>query len=120
VIATILVGLSPLSISIQPPPRFAGVPGSSNCHGTSVSALATKFGNLDAAAAPLRFPTVQGLQDAISAFCGDSSSRLSARGTGTGHLGHYDHRPRATALSGNREGNVSCVSDCTWRPQGCC
>jgi len=70
VTATIPIGLNPLSISIQSPPRFAGVPGSSNCHGTSVSALATKFGDLDAAAAALSFPTVQGLQDAISAFCG--------------------------------------------------
>ena len=69
--ATIPVGSEPFAfgIFIQPAPRFAGVPGSSNCHGTSVSALATKFGDLDAAAAALRFSTVQRLQDAISAFC---------------------------------------------------
>jgi YVTN family beta-propeller protein len=53
----------------QPPPTFAGVVGSENCHGTSVSALATKFGGLDAAAAALGFSNVQGLQDAIRAFC---------------------------------------------------
>jgi YVTN family beta-propeller protein len=67
--ATILVGSNPVGISIQQAPRFAGIPGSNNCHGTSVSALATKFGGLDAAAAALRFSTVQGLQDAIRAFC---------------------------------------------------
>jgi YVTN family beta-propeller protein len=54
----------------QPPPSFAGVAGSKNCHGTSVSALATKFGGLDAAAAALGFSNVQGLQDAIRVFCG--------------------------------------------------
>src|SRR5215469_9960765 len=67
--ATITVGLLPNGISIQPPPRFAGVPGSSNCHGKSVSALAIKFGGLDAAAASMGFSNVQGLQDAIRAFC---------------------------------------------------
>jgi YVTN family beta-propeller protein len=74
VIATIPVGIEPVAfgVFIQPPPRrpmFAGTPGSNNCHGTSVSALATKFGGLDAAAAALGFSTVQGLQDAIRAFC---------------------------------------------------
>jgi YVTN family beta-propeller protein len=69
VIATIPVGFLPVGIVIQPPPRFAGVPGSDNCHGTSVSTLATKFGGLDAAAAALGFSSVQGLQDAIKAFC---------------------------------------------------
>jgi YVTN family beta-propeller protein len=73
VIATIPVGNAPdaFGMFIQPPtPRFAGVPGSNNCQGTSVSALATKFGGLDAAAAALGFSNVQGLQDAIRAFCG--------------------------------------------------
>jgi YVTN family beta-propeller protein len=54
---------------IQPAPQFAGVPGSKNCHGTSVSALTTKFGGLEAAAAALAFSDVEGLQDAIRAFC---------------------------------------------------
>ena len=69
------VGNNPVAfgVFIQPPgqrpPRFAGVPGSKNCHGTSVSALATKFGGLDAAAAALGFSNVQGLQNAIRAFC---------------------------------------------------
>jgi YVTN family beta-propeller protein len=75
VIATIPVGFGPVAfgVFIQPPraapPRFAGVPGSNNCQGTSVSALATKFGGIDAAAAALGFSNVQGLQDAIRAFC---------------------------------------------------
>jgi YVTN family beta-propeller protein len=73
VIATIPVGSQPVAfgVFVQPlaPPRFAGVPGSANCHGTSVSALATKFGGLNAAAAALGFSNVQGLQDAIRTFC---------------------------------------------------
>jgi hypothetical protein len=52
---------------IQP---FAGTPGQSNCHGVSVSALAGKYGGLNAAAAALGFAQVQGLQDSIRAFCG--------------------------------------------------
>jgi Beta-propeller repeat len=48
---------------------FAGTPGTPNCHGESVSALARQFGGLDAAAAALGFPTVQALQDAIREFC---------------------------------------------------
>src|SRR5262249_35044704 len=43
---------------IQPAPRFAGTPGSKNCRGTSVSALATKFGGIDAAANALGFSDV--------------------------------------------------------------
>jgi YVTN family beta-propeller protein len=75
---TILVGSQPVAFGVfiqpppkagQPPPRFAGVAGSKNCHGTSVSALATKFGGLPAAAAALGFSNVKGLQDAIQAFC---------------------------------------------------
>jgi YVTN family beta-propeller protein len=71
VIATILDGGGPVAfgVFIQPAPRFAGVPGSNNCHGTSVSALATKFGNLNAAAAALGFSNVKELHDAISTFC---------------------------------------------------
>src|SRR5258706_10918123 len=76
VIATIFVGNGPAAFGVfiqpppragQPPPSFAGVAGSENCHGTSVSALATKFGGLDAPAAALGFSNVQGLQDAIRA-----------------------------------------------------
>ncbi len=75
--ATIPVGNQPIAFGVfiqppragQPPPPFAGVAGSKNCHGTSVSALATKFGGLDAAAAALGFSNVQVLQDGIRAFC---------------------------------------------------
>ena len=65
------VGIFPhaFGIFIQPAPRFAGTPGSKNCHGTSVSALATEFGGLDAAAAAFGFSSGQALQDAIRAFC---------------------------------------------------
>jgi YVTN family beta-propeller protein len=76
--AAISVGSEPVAFGVfirpppragQPPPSFAGVAGSANCHGTSVSALATKFGGLDAAAAALGFSTLQGLRDAIRVFC---------------------------------------------------
>ena len=50
-------------------PAFAGTPGSANCHGQSVSALARQFGGLRAAASALGFPSVQALQDALWAFC---------------------------------------------------
>jgi hypothetical protein len=48
---------------------FAGTPGTPNCQGQSVSALAQQFGGLEAAAAALGFPSVQALQDAIREFC---------------------------------------------------
>ena len=66
------VGDQPVAFGlfIQPALKFAGVVGAKNCHGTSVSALATKFGGLNAAAAALGFSDVQALQDAIRAFCG--------------------------------------------------
>src|SRR5215469_11597574 len=54
----------------QDAPTFAGQPGKPNCHGKSVSALASEFGGLDAAASALGFSSVQALQDAIRAFCG--------------------------------------------------
>jgi YVTN family beta-propeller protein len=74
VIATIPVGSQPEAFGVfvqplVPPPGFAGVPGSPNCQGTSVSALATKFGGLGAAAAALGFSNVTALQNAIQAFC---------------------------------------------------
>jgi len=48
---------------------FAGTPGTANCIGTSVSALAKKYGGLNAAAAALGYPSVAALQNAIAAFC---------------------------------------------------
>jgi YVTN family beta-propeller protein len=67
----ISVGQNPevFGIFIRPAPRFAGVSGSPNCQGTSVSALARKFGDLNAAAAALGFSNVRALHDAIRAFC---------------------------------------------------
>jgi hypothetical protein len=55
---------------IGPPPKFAGTPGFSNCHGQSVAALAQQYGGLHAAAIALGFPSVPALQNAITAFCG--------------------------------------------------
>jgi YVTN family beta-propeller protein len=55
---------------IQPVPTFAGAPGSPNCHGTSVAALAQKYGGLAAAARARGVQSVSALQDAITAFCG--------------------------------------------------
>jgi hypothetical protein len=49
---------------------FAGTPGSPNCHGTSVSALANQYGGLDAAATALGYSNVQALQDAVTTYCG--------------------------------------------------
>jgi hypothetical protein len=49
---------------------FAGTPGKANCVGQSVSALATQYGGLNAAAASLDFATVAALQNAIMGYCG--------------------------------------------------
>jgi YVTN family beta-propeller protein len=71
VVGTIAVGTSPVAFGnfIQPLPKFAGAPGASDCQGVSVSTLATKYGGLNKAAAAFGFAKVQGLQDAIRAFC---------------------------------------------------
>jgi hypothetical protein len=70
--APITVGRNPIAFGlfIHSLPRFAGTPGQPNCHGASVSALAQKYGGLNAAAAALSFANVQGLQNAIAKFCG--------------------------------------------------
>jgi hypothetical protein len=49
---------------------FAGTPGSSDCMGASVSALARQYGGIKRAAAELGFKTPDTLQDDISTFCG--------------------------------------------------
>jgi hypothetical protein len=56
-------------IAVYFSPFFAGTPGKANCHGQSVSALAQKFGGLDAAAAALGFSGVPALQNSIKTFC---------------------------------------------------
>ena len=48
---------------------FAGTPGTPNCHGQSVSALAQTYGGLAAAAAALGYANVQALQNAIATYC---------------------------------------------------
>ena len=61
---TIPVGTGPVAFGtfIQQLPTFAGTPGANDCHGISVSTLATKYGGFNAAAAAFGFAKVQGLQ----------------------------------------------------------
>ena len=47
----------------------AGIPGESNCHGDSISALATRFGGIHSAASTLGFSSVDALQDSFREFC---------------------------------------------------
>ena len=47
----------------------AGIPGEPNCHGESVSALASQFGGVHAAASTLGFSSVDALQDSFKEFC---------------------------------------------------
>jgi YVTN family beta-propeller protein len=65
------VGSFPVAfgVFIQPPPRFAGTPGYSNCHSQSV-ALVQLYGGLNAAAAALEYSSVKALQNAITTYCG--------------------------------------------------
>ena len=56
------------SESLKP---FAGIPGNPNCHGVSVSTLATQFGGIRNAAQALGFASVKDLQNAIRTFCGN-------------------------------------------------
>jgi hypothetical protein len=51
-------------------PAFVGTPGSSNCQGQSVSALAKQYGGRSNAAAALGFDSVSALQNAVGEFCG--------------------------------------------------
>jgi hypothetical protein len=72
VTATVPVGKSPVAFGnfIQPELRFAGMPGTANCYGQSVSALVRQYGGLNGAAAALNFCNVGALQNDIVAFCG--------------------------------------------------
>jgi YVTN family beta-propeller protein len=58
---------APFGIFIQP--RFAGTPRYSNCYGQSVATLARTFRSFDRAATALGYPSVQGLQNEIQAYC---------------------------------------------------
>jgi hypothetical protein len=51
------------------PPMFAGMPGQDNCYGTSVSALAKKYGGISNAATDLNYSNVGALKNAIMKFC---------------------------------------------------
>ena len=48
---------------------IAGTPGRPHCRGRSISGLSKDFGELDAAASALGFPSVKALHDAVVAFC---------------------------------------------------
>jgi YVTN family beta-propeller protein len=68
---TIPVGPAPIAFGVfiqQQAPKFAGVPGSADCIGVSFSALAKTYGGV--AAAALGYSSVNALQDAIKAYCG--------------------------------------------------
>jgi predicted outer membrane repeat protein len=60
---------SPQTVALSGTGIFAGQPGKANCYGQSVSALATKYDGLSAAAAALGYPSVKALQAALGAFC---------------------------------------------------
>jgi hypothetical protein len=49
----------------------AGTPGQANCHGQTVSAVATEFGGIDASASTLGYSSVAALQGGINVFCGE-------------------------------------------------
>ena len=49
-------------------PTFAGTPGTPNCYGKSISALAQQFGGLPAAAEVLGLTNITALQTVISRF----------------------------------------------------
>ena len=70
VVATINVGSLPIAFGnfIQPPKPFAGAPGSPNCTGGSIAALAQKYGSLAAAAQALG-ETVPALRRSVTTFC---------------------------------------------------
>jgi len=59
------------SLSGNTVPR-AGIPGQANCHGKTVSALASQFGDIITATAALGFSSVAALQEGIGQFCGIS------------------------------------------------
>lgn len=47
----------------------AGIPGEPNCHGETISALATQFGGVQVAMSALGFSSVDALQDSFKEFC---------------------------------------------------
>jgi len=74
VTASIPVGSLPAALGVfiqpaEPPITFAGTPGNKTCHGDSVAALTSQFGNVNTASDALGFSSVRSLQNAIWAFC---------------------------------------------------
>ena len=49
----------------------AGTPGQANCHGQTISALATQFGGIDPSAFTLGYANTAALQDGVQGFCGN-------------------------------------------------
>jgi len=49
----------------------AGTPGDANCHGRTVSAIATEFGGIDPSAFTLGYANTAALQDGVRVFCGE-------------------------------------------------
>ena len=49
----------------------AGTPGQANCHGQTVSALATQFGGIDFSAFTLGYLNTAALQQGVQVFCGN-------------------------------------------------
>lgn len=50
--------------------RFAGVAGSHNCHGVTISAFAKEYGGIANAALLLGYATVADLQGGVTTYCG--------------------------------------------------
>jgi uncharacterized repeat protein (TIGR03803 family) len=53
-----------------PPPHFAGMPGTPDCKGASISSLAQTYGDIGAAAKALRYANGEDLQQAVDGWCG--------------------------------------------------
>jgi len=49
----------------------AGTPGDANCHGRTISAMATQFGGIDPSAFTLGYSNTAALQDGVRVFCGE-------------------------------------------------
>jgi uncharacterized repeat protein (TIGR03803 family) len=54
-----------------PPRQFAGMPGSANCTGTSISTLAHTYGGIAHAASALGYASVTALESAVANYCGN-------------------------------------------------
>jgi uncharacterized repeat protein (TIGR03803 family) len=54
-----------------PPKQFAGIPGSADCTGRSISTLAHAYGGIAHAAAGLGYNSVADLQTTVANYCGN-------------------------------------------------